>query len=179
MSRHIVKNVTDEGQTDRAGLAAAAWKQVRPDLDTFPMELIGRLGEAAHVIARDHLTPFFAEHGLQNGEFDVLATLRRASAPHALTPTALYEAAMMSSGGMTARIDRLEKAGFIERRKHPSDRRGTLVVLTSEGLARIDRLLPAHVENERATLSALSSADQRSLNVLLAKLLMGLGTDRK
>jgi DNA-binding MarR family transcriptional regulator len=99
-------------------------------MDTSAMQLVGQLGTVAQLMARDWLNPLFAEHGLQPGEFDVLATLRRSGAPHALTPTALYEAAMLSSGGMTNRIDRLEAAGLIERRKHPTDRRGVLVALT-------------------------------------------------
>ena len=102
---------------DRAQLAAEQWQQQRPDLDGFSMAVIGRLGELSQVISRDHLLPFFAEHGLQAGEFDLLATLRRSGEPYALMPTALYESAMISSGGMTSRIDRLEKAGLISRGK--------------------------------------------------------------
>lgn len=163
--------------TDRAGTAAAQWRRERPDIDPFPMEVLGRLGEAAQVIGRDHLQPLFTEHGLQAGEFDVLATLRRAGAPYALTPTALYEVLMLSSGGMTSRIDRLEKAGYIARRKHPTDRRGTLVELTADGLALIEALLPVHVANERAVLAGLTAPEQRQLNALLAKLLAGLAGD--
>lgn len=171
MSRYIV---TETPVTDRAGTAAAQWRRERPDLDPFPMEVLGRLWEAGQVISRDHIQPLFTAHGLQAGEFDVLATLRRAGAPYALTPTALYEVLMVSSGGMTNRIDRLEKAGFIARRKHPTDRRGTLVELTPAGLALIDHLLEVHVANERAVLAALSGPEQKQLNALLAKLLAGL-----
>jgi DNA-binding MarR family transcriptional regulator len=159
---------------DRAAIAAGQWRNERPDLDTFPMEVLGRLQEVALVISRDRLTPLFASFNLQPGEFDVLATLRRSGKPYALTPTELYEFLMISSGGMTSRIDRLEKNGFIKRRKHPTDRRGTLVVLTTAGKALIDDLLDRHVENERAVLSALNADEQRRLNNLLAKLLAGL-----
>lgn len=159
---------------DRAANAARQWRIERPDIDAFPMEVLGRLGDLALIIARDQTNPLFSRFGLQPGEFDVLATLRRSGSPHTLTPTALYEAAMISSGGMTARIDRLEKAGFIERRKHPTDRRGTLVALTEEGRALIDEVLPVHVENERTILAALSETEQSTLNSLLAKLLAGL-----
>ena len=55
------------------------------------MVVLGRLAEAAQLVARDRLAPLFARYGLQAGEFDVLATLRRAGQPDALTPTALYE----------------------------------------------------------------------------------------
>jgi DNA-binding MarR family transcriptional regulator len=105
------------------------------------------------------------------GEFDVLATLRRSGAPYQLTPTALYEAAMISSGGMTNRLDRLEKVGLIERRAHPTDRRGSLVALTPKGLALMERAIEEHLENERAIVSALSPSEQSQLYDLLAKLL--------
>ena len=82
---------------------------------------------------------------------------------------------MMSSGGMTARLDRLEKAGLIERRPNPDDRRGTLVGLTRKGLALIDKLVTLHVENERNILACLTQAEQKELNRLLGKLVQGLG----
>lgn len=158
---------------DRAEAALAQWRSERPDLDSFAMAVLGRLAEVALIIARDRLQPLFARYGLQPGEFDVLATLRRSGSPFALTPTALYEATMISSGGMTSRLDRLEKAGLIERRPHPSDRRGALVALTQKGLALIDEAVTAHVANERAILAAMSASEQAALYALLAKLLDG------
>ncbi|MBC2601562.1 MarR family winged helix-turn-helix transcriptional regulator [Puniceicoccus vermicola] len=158
---------------DRAAIAAAQWRAERPDIDAFPMEVIGRLTELGLIIARDRLNPIFAKFGLQNGEFDVLATLRRTGGTYSLTPTALYQATMISSGGMTARIDRLEKAGLIERSKHPTDRRGTLVGLTERGKALIDEMLEVHVENERAVLAPLTSDEQKTLNDILRKLING------
>lgn len=155
---------------DRAEQAAQQWAREFPGLETGAMVLLGRLGEAAQVIARDHLNPLFARFGLQPGEFDVLATLRRSGAPYALTPTALYEAAMISSGSMTNRIDRLEKAGFVERRPNPSDKRGTLVALTDEGLALIEPAVVAHVDNQKDIVSILDRDEQAHLSALLAKL---------
>lgn len=159
---------------DRAQLAAEQWQQERPDLDGFSMAVIGRLGELSQVIGRDHLLPFFAEHGLQAGEFDLLATLRRSGEPYALMPTALYESAMISSGGMTSRIDRLEKAGLIERHKHPTDRRGILVALTPSGYELIDSMLSAHVDNLQRVLAALSDEEKQQLHALTGKLLANL-----
>jgi DNA-binding MarR family transcriptional regulator len=86
---------------------------------------------------------------------------------------------MLSSGGMTNRIDRLEAAGLIERRKHPTDRRGVLVALTPGAWKLIDKLVLLHVENERAMLSALSGEEQRQLDQLLAKLLQGMAQAKK
>ena len=163
----------------RAQFAAQQWQRELPQLDTAAMQLVGQLGTVAQLMARDWLNPLFAQHGLQPGEFDVLATLRRSGAPYCLTPTALYEAAMLSSGGMTNRIDRLEAAGLIERQKHPSDRRGVLVALTPKGLALIEQLVLLHVENERDMLSSLSGDEQRQLDQLLAKLLQGMAQAKK
>ncbi|MET3446928.1 MarR family transcriptional regulator [Ralstonia sp. 1138] len=162
---------------DRAAQAVEQWNRERPDLDVSSMLLLGRLGEAALVIARERLNPLFAEYGLQPGEFDVLATLRRSGAPYALTPTALYDAAMMSSGGMTNRIDRLQQAGWVERRPNPEDGRGTLVALTKAGFALIDDVVGAHVANQRAVLSVLTETEQRQLAKLLGKLIEGQRVD--
>jgi len=156
---------------DRAETAASQWAGERPDLDTAPMVLLGRLGEAALIIARDRLNPLFARFGLQPGEFDVLATLRRSGKPHVLTPTDLYEAAMISSGSMTNRIDRLEKAGLVERRPNPADKRGMLVALTTAGLDLIEGAVTAHVANQHAIVSGLSVQEQNELSTMLAKLL--------
>ncbi|MGQ8631018.1 MarR family winged helix-turn-helix transcriptional regulator [Agrobacterium sp. DKPNP3] len=156
---------------DRASKAADQWARERPDLDTGAMILLGRLGEAALVITRERLNPVFAAFGLQPGEFDVLATLRRSGAPYALTPTDLYEAAMISSGSMTNRIDRLEKAQLVQRQPNPSDKRGTLVALTPQGLALIDRAVEAHVVNQEAVLAGLTKSERAELSALLEKLL--------
>ena len=105
---------------------------------------------------------------------DVLATLRRSGPPYALTPTALYEATMVTSGAITARLDRLEKAELISRGPHPADRRGVVVQLTGKGRALIDEAVTAHVENEHQILSGLSREEQDTLARLLAKLVGGL-----
>lgn len=159
---------------DRAGKAVAQWKKERPDLDVSPMAVIGRLNEVSSLISRERLAPLFARFGLQTGEFDVLATLRRSGSPFALTPTALYEATMVTSGAMTNRLDRLEKAGLIRRTPHPQDRRGLLVQLTDQGRELIDQAVEAHVENEHAILSALSPDERQRLAGLLEKLIAGL-----
>ena len=97
---------------DRADLAVEQWARERPDLRTLPMAIFGRLNEAADRVMREHMNPLFARVGLQAGEFDVLATLRRSGRPYMLSPTQLYEAAMISSGAMTGRLDRLERAAW-------------------------------------------------------------------
>ncbi|ULR32879.1 MarR family transcriptional regulator [Dickeya fangzhongdai] len=160
--------------TDRADNAYEQWRRERPDIDPFPMQVLGRLFEATQRLERDHLNPLFARFGLRPGEFDVLATLRRSGAPYALTPTQLYEALMMSSGGMTNRIDRLEQAQWVARQSNPQDRRGTLVTLTEQGRELMDTLVALHTDNERLALASLNEDEQQQLNLLLKKLLAGL-----
>lgn len=159
---------------NRVNLATAQWQREMPELDLLPMEVVARLGATTRLLTRNHLEPFFREYGLQQGEFDVIATLRRAGAPYSLGPTQLFEALMISSGGMTNRLDRLEKAGLIRRSPNPDDRRGMLVSLTDEGLELINRMVPLHVGNEARALEFLDRQEQETLNGLLGKLLDGL-----
>ena len=142
------------------------------------MTLVGRLAEASQRIAKDHLRPLFARHGLQPGEFDVLATLRRADPPHALNPGALHQATMVTSGAMTGRIDRLERAGLVERRPDPKDRRALTVALTERGFELIDEVITHHVANEARILSGLDAHEQEQLAELLKKLLATLPDSR-
>lgn len=155
-------------------MAVEQWARERPDLPALPMAVFGRLSDASEKVMRDHMNPLFAEAGLQPGEFDVLATLRRGGPPYMLSPTRLYEATMISSGGMTNRLDRLERAGFVERRPDPDDRRGKLIALTDQGKHVIDETIGRHVANEERLLSVLTPAEQESLNGLLKKLISGL-----
>jgi DNA-binding MarR family transcriptional regulator len=104
----------------------------------------------------------------------VLATLRRSGKPYMLSPTHLYETVMISSGGMTNRLDRLERAGLVERRPDPNDRRGKLIALTDAGKRVIDETIDRHVANEERILSVLTLAEQKKLNALLRKLIAGL-----
>jgi DNA-binding MarR family transcriptional regulator len=167
-------NLPWKAQMDRADIAIEQWGRERPDLPSLPMAIFGRLSDANERVMRDHMNPLFAEAGLQPGEFDVLATLRRSGTPFLLSPTRLYEALMISSGGMTDRLDRLERAGLVERRPDPNDRRGKLIALTESGKRVIDETLGRHVANEQSMLSVLSRNEQEKLNVLLKKLIGGL-----
>lgn len=158
---------------NRVKQAIAQWQREMPALDLLPMEVFGHL-KTTQLLTRNYLEAFFQRYGLQLGEFDVLATLRRAGMPYTLGPTQLFETLMVSSGGMTNRLDRLEKAGLIARTPNPADRRGTLVSLTQKGLELMERIVPLHVENEARALHALSREEQELLNELLGKLIAGL-----
>jgi DNA-binding MarR family transcriptional regulator len=151
----------------------AQWRRERPDLNVEPLGLFGRLFRVVH-LADVALRKELGRHDLQPGWFDLLAALRRAGAPYELKPTELMRATLLSSGGMTKRLDRLEEAGLIERRPDPADRRGTLVRLTPRGEAVIDRAVETHVANEERLLGALAPTDRRALDDLLRTLLSAL-----
>lgn len=163
---------------DRADKAVAQWRVEKPHLNVQPMETIGRVNEAAAVLTRDWHAPVFSRFGLQPGEFDVLATLRRSGKPYALAPTSLYEATMVSSGAMTNRVDQLEKAGLVHRQPNPEDRRGVVVRLTDKGLSVIDEAIEVHVANQHRMLSGLTEGEQIALAGLLKKLIVSLNSGR-
>ena len=163
----------DDLLIDRAARACRQWQQEMPEFKErlLPMILLGRLNEASQVMSRDYLTPAYADIGLKIGEFDVLATLVRTGPPYKLTPTELYRTTMMSSGGMTARLDKLEKAGYVERCPHPEDRRALTVCLTQKGLDLIKQKMPDYIDTQHKAVSGLTEKEQKTLSGLLEKLL--------
>lgn len=157
-------------EQDRVDSILAQWRRERPDLNPSPMGVVGRISRAAQILSRA-LEATFATFELNGGEFDVLATLRRTGPPFRLTPTALFTELMLSSGAMTNRLDRLERADLIARLPDLADRRGTLVELTPKGRELVDAAVAAHLDNEHRLLAALSDAEQEQLADLLRKLL--------
>ncbi len=166
-----------ERDPDHVDLILAQWRRERPDLDVTPLGLFARLFRAAH-LTDGALAQTLVGHDLQTGWFDLLAALRRAGAPYELNPTQLMGATMLSSGGMTKRLDRLVEAGLVERRPDPADRRGTLVGLTRQGKATVDKALKAHMANEERLLGSLTPVERRALDDLLRTLLADLERPR-
>ena len=152
----------------------AQWARERPDLDCSPMGIVGRISQLQReVFLAQRAT--FARHGLDVPSFDVLAALRRAGAPYQLTPTALMRTALVTSGAITQRLDRLEEKGLITRERSEADGRAVVVTLTEAGRAALDAALPDHLETERRLLAGLSDDDRDALAGLLRRLLMALG----
>ena len=158
---------------DRLDEIEEAWRRERPDVDVGPLVLVGRLFRAVH-LADAQLAAGLSAFDLQPGWFDLLAALRRAGKPYQLKPTELSRATMLSSAGMTKRLDRMAAADLVERRPDPSDRRATLVRLTPRGRRTIDAALPAHVSTEAGLLAGLTRQDRRSLDTVLRKILADL-----
>lgn len=166
---------TGEGTEERADRGdhvdrlRRQWARELPDLDTEPMAILGRAYRLSNLV-RGSIEATFAGFGLDRGEFDVIATLRRAGPPYRLTPTELYTSLMISSGGLTHRLDRLEKLGLIRREKSLHDGRSVLVALTEAGAAKAEEAFRADMANEAAFLQALDKKERAALAGLLRKL---------
>ncbi|HET9498943.1 MAG TPA: MarR family transcriptional regulator [Marmoricola sp.] len=145
------------------------WRARRPDLDTAPMAVIGRLHRLAAILDTG-VRPVFAEHGLSADDFDVLATLRRWGRP--MTPSELARSVLVASGTVTKRLDRLERRGLLLRSPSPHDGRGRLVELTPDGLSLADMLAERHWANEDRLLAPLDGTERTQLAGLLRKLLV-------
>ncbi len=158
-------------KTDHVDGVIRQWKDERPDLDVSAMAVFGRISRINAVIMKK-LKDNFKRFGLEAGDFDVLATLVRAGSPHALKPTQLYQATMLTSGTMTSRIDKLEKLGFVNRVPDEEDRRAVLVKLTPTGQQKIEEALLAHVAYQESLLKSFSAAEREVFAKLLKQWLL-------
>ncbi|KUM80454.1 MarR family winged helix-turn-helix transcriptional regulator [Streptomyces curacoi] len=153
------------------------WAAVRPDLDTAAMEVFGRIHRLSRAMS-DRAEKAYAPYGVSRGEFDVLATLRRAGEPYALSPRQLSATLMLTTGGMTGRLDKLERAGLLRRSPDPHDRRGLQVTLTEKGLNLIDEAVGAGLALQTEALSVLNDEQAGQLADLLRELLSGVPESR-
>ena len=149
------------------------WAHERPDLDTTAMAVFGRVHRLSR-LSGDAVEREYAAFGLGRPEFDVLATLRRSGGR--LSPGRLAAAMMLSSGGTTARLDRLEQAGLVARSADPDDRRGVLVALTERGAELVDGAVTAGLRRQQELLAHLTPAQQDRLSALLRQALAPLET---
>ena len=155
--------------SDEVDRIVDAWSRERDDLDFSPLQVLSRVGRLARHLERARRTAFAASD-LELWEFDVLSALRRAGAPYQLSPKALLQQTLVSSGTMTNRIDRLVARSLVERRTDPNDGRGILVVMTEEGRERVDAAISTLLEAESELLERLPKAEQERLSALLRKL---------
>ncbi len=151
----------------------AAWTRERPDLDVSTQGVFGRLSRVG-LRVHDELVAVYRRHGLAEGDFDVLATLRRAGAPYAHSCGELAEHTLVTSGGMTKRVDRLEGAGLVRRRVSEHDGRGRVVQLTDRGREVIDAAFTDHIANQHRLLGLLDEGDAAVLEDVLARWLARL-----
>jgi DNA-binding MarR family transcriptional regulator len=148
----------------------AQWAVERSDLQTDAMAVFGRIYRLARIVG-DRQEQAYARLGINRGEFDVLATLRRSGVPFQLSPKALSSTLMLTTGGMTGRLDRLEERGLVRRTPDPTDRRGLLITLLAAGHELVDRAVVAGLDVQREVLEQLPPESRRQLDALLRDLL--------
>ncbi len=158
-----------EEETNLVDRIIGEYEKERPDLDVTPLDIFGRIVRI-NMKFLNYVNDFLDEYGLSVGLFDVLAALRRAGAPYQLKPSSLCELTMLTSGGMTGRLDQLERLGYVRRVLGIHDRRVMFAELTSEGLQVIDMLLEIHFDGERKLLEGMQEADQSELPRILKSL---------
>ncbi|MFF8955962.1 MarR family winged helix-turn-helix transcriptional regulator [Streptomyces sp. NPDC014894] len=147
------------------------WAAVRPDLDTGPMAVYGRVYRIARAMG-DLTEKEYRRYGVSRGEFDVISALRRSGEPYTLSPRELSATLMLTTGGMTGRLDKLEKAGLLTRNPDPDDRRGLRVTLTAEGLEVIDRAVAAGLALQHRMFDSVLTEEQgEQLGDLLRRLM--------
>lgn len=159
----------DDSNLDHVDQSRMQWSEQRPDIDTSPMAILGRINRVA-LMAGQAIAASMAEVGLDRGEFDVLATLRRAGSSFALSPTELYTSLMLSSGGLSNRLRRMERKGLVGRAENTADGRGQLVVLSAKGLALVDEAFEADMKLEASLLQILGEQEQKQLEAALRML---------
>ena len=165
----ISKKLNAIKEQDNVDLFIAQRAKESPGIDTEGMAIFGRIYRIATRVA-PHMEALFARFGLERGEFDVLATLQRNGPPYRLSPTKLYTSLMVSSGGLTHRLKRLEAAGLIRRLPSPNDGRSLIVELTTEGQKRALAAFEEDMQLESSWLAMLEASERRVLADLLRKL---------
>ncbi|MGV9389843.1 MarR family winged helix-turn-helix transcriptional regulator [Streptomyces olivaceus] len=153
---------------DTVASVVRQWRAVHPDLDTGPMEIIGRINRCSALLQQAEDAPL-RRAGLSRAEFDLLGALRRTG--HELTPGELARETFSSGAAVTKRLKQLSERGLVERRGDTRDRRVAHVRLTDTGRDLVDGLLPDQLAYEAAVLSGVEGASQGELAALLAGLL--------
>lgn len=149
------------------------WATERPDLDASPLLVAARIQRVAQQLDAA-LRPSFAAIGLGNGDFDVLAALRRSGDPFSLRPVDLHRELLVTTGAITKRIDRLVAQGYVERVATEDDGRGKLVRLSDAGRELVDRMIEVHLDNERRLLDGFDQTELSAFGDLLARFALAL-----
>lgn len=170
----IVGSMEDLQPLDRVARIQADWHRERPDVDVGPLGVIGRLHRLADRL-NEHLGLVYDRYGLSEGEFNVLCALRRAGEPYARAPGELAAHTMVTTGAVTKRIDRLERAGLVTRRRADDDQRGRIVALTTPGRELIDQAFADQMHHERRLVDLLTPTEAIALETLLTTWLSRMG----
>jgi len=156
---------------DSVDALLASWRQRRSDLDFGPVAVVARLARIrAHIDAE--LDGVFTAYGLTAPSFGVLVTLARVDDGGGVSQRRLMDELGLTSGTISVRMDRLVAQGLVDRRADPGSARNTLISLAPRGRELFERVVPAHLNNERRLLSGLNDEELELLAALLRKLLV-------
>lgn len=161
--------MTNPKNPDHVDRLRVQWAAQQPGIDTSPMSVLGRVNRIAHLTG-PAISDLMDKFNIDRGEFDVLATLRRAGPPFTLKPTELYTSLMLSSGGLSNRLNRMKHKGLIKRSENKSDGRSQFVQLSKRGLALVDKVFAADMALEKDILSHLNNSEFVQLETVLRML---------
>ena len=169
--RRLAIEINEEQlQPDRVGAGMERWQQQFPDIDCSGKAIVGRLLHLNEVFLAA-IDRKLARHGFKYPAFAVLATLRVQGEPYRMSPKSLLETLILTSGGLSNLLRRLEAEGLISRRADEMDGRGVIVELTEEGRRRVEPAMRDHADTERKIVSRLTSRDQSRLAIVLSTLM--------
>jgi len=154
----------------------ATWRNARPDIDVTGMDLMLRMTSVVRISAA-RIHEQLSDFGITLSEFDVLATLRRSGAKAELTPSFIAEVGMVKPSGLSHRLARLERAGFISRSIDPDDRRSALIRITPAGRRIADRGIEIIADAHNQMISGMNATDRRTFNRLLTTLVKDIDAD--
>jgi DNA-binding MarR family transcriptional regulator len=160
-------------QVDHVDRMIEAWSAREPALDVQPLQVVGRLLRLAGLLERD-IERELAAFELSFGDFDVLNTLRREAGPEGMHPTHLARTALITTGAMTTRLNRLEQRRLLIREADGTDRRAVRVRLTALGRDRVGVALRAVLAADRRFLAPLGKQDRAAIAGLLRRWLLAV-----
>lgn len=163
----------DQVRPDAVDAILEQWRRELPGVDATPMAVFGRI-HRVFLRYQVHVTDLYARYGTNPAAFDLLAALRRSGAPYRQTAGALADASLITSGGISLRVDRLEKAGLVTRERDKVDRRAVYVQLSESGLELIDKVAALHFANEQDMLVGMTITERRQLAQLLSRVEVSL-----
>lgn len=155
---------------DRTDIAIQLWEKECPELDVKAKAVVGRIIQLQGIFLEQVSQAFKPLH-INPGEYAVLCTLRVSGEPYQLTPKQILKRVLLSSGGMSNLLERLEQKHWLNRLPDPNDRRGVLVRLTEKGLKLVEQAMTCHAQIEQQFTASLTAPEQATLAQLLKKLL--------
>ncbi|MDZ7911954.1 MAG: MarR family transcriptional regulator [Rhodococcus sp. (in: high G+C Gram-positive bacteria)] len=155
--------------SDGVGEIIRQWGQSRPELDVSALEIFGRL-HRSFLLYRSRIGGVFEEFGTNEAGFDVLACLRRAEPTYRRTAGELAKQTLVTTGGLTLRVNRLEEAGLVFRERDEDDARVVYVRLSDSGRQLVDDVADVHFAELGQMLGRLDPRQKDQLAALLTVL---------